>query len=311
MIPPFAGEVLSLPTPLPRCYAAAMINLLLVAVALAAQDPVKGTTPREFKASDGGTLKYRYAAPDAAGKKIPLVLFLHGAGERGDDNRKQVVHGIREFLKRMEKNPCHLVVPQCPTGGWWSSRGGKTSGAMAQALELVDSLVKAGGVDEKRIYVTGLSMGGYGTWSALVERPKFFAAGVPICGGGDPSKAGVIAKIPQWVFHGDADKAVNVDKSRTMVAALKKAGGEPKYTEYPGVGHDSWVNAYAEARLTGRAGQTPSSSSSAFLRIFPWVSTPATPPSRTRIAWGDWWITFNRSATASETSRWARRSSST
>ena len=116
-------------------------------------------------------------------------------------------------------------------------------------LELVAAMPKEYSIDPQRIYLTGLSMGGYGTWDLLARKPDLFAAGVPVCGGGDESTAGKIAKIPIRVFHGDLDSAVPVSRSRTMVEALKKAGGHPKYTEYPGVGHNSWDKAYADPKL--------------------------------------------------------------
>ena len=112
---------------------------------------------------------------------------------------------------------------------------------MKLVFELADTMVKDSAVNSNRIMITGLSMGGYGTWDALARRPDFFAAGLPICGGGDPKTAGKFAKVPVWCFHGDNDKAVPVKRSRDMIEALKAAGGEPKYTEYPGVGHDSWT----------------------------------------------------------------------
>ena len=104
-------------------------------------------------------------------------------------------------------------------------------------------------IDPQRIYLTGLSMGGYGTWDLLARKPDLFAAGVPVCGGGDESTAEKFAKVPVWVFHGDKDTAVPVGRSRTMVEALKKAGGHPKYTEYAGVGHNPWDKAYADPKL--------------------------------------------------------------
>jgi predicted peptidase len=234
-----------------------MIALGLVALLTMTQDPVQGTEAKTFKGADGGTLLYRIHAPKGKEGKLPLVLFLHGAGERGDDNAAQVKHGIKQFLARQEKYPCVLVVPQCPKGQSWAAirRGAsptqeeKSSGPMTLTIELVDSLRKELPVDPARLYVTGLSMGGYGTWDLLMRKPAMFAAGVPVCGGGDVSKAATIAKIPQWVFHGDQDKAVPVDYSRKMVEAMKAAGGEPKYTEYPGVGHNSWDNAYADDAL--------------------------------------------------------------
>jgi predicted peptidase len=232
---------------------------MLAALALAtvlAQDPVQGTDPKVFKNAAGAELRYRIHVSKAKeGEKLPLVLFLHGAGERGDDNAAQVKHGIKQFLAREAKYPCILVVPQCPKGVWWANRGGKAPADAkapepgALAIELVESLAKEHGADLKRLYITGLSMGGFGTWELIARHPERFAAAVPICGGGDVSRAAVIAKIPQWIFHGDKDTAVKVDESRKMVEAMKSAGGSPKYTEYPGVGHNSWDNAYADDAL--------------------------------------------------------------
>ncbi|MCA9047007.1 MAG: prolyl oligopeptidase family serine peptidase, partial [Planctomycetaceae bacterium] len=116
-------------------------------------------------------------------------------------------------------------------------------------LELLDQLIKTHAIDEDRIYVMGLSMGGYGTWDLLARHPEKFAAGVPICGGGDEKQAAKIKEMPIWVFHGDADTAVKVERSRNMVAAIKEAGGKPKYTEYPGVGHNSWTPAINEPEI--------------------------------------------------------------
>lgn len=217
---------------------------------------------KAFKGSDGKSLNYRFLAPEKveSGKTYPLVIFLHGAGERGDDNTKQMVHGVADFVKpeSRAKYPCFLIAPQCPTGKRWAEvdwsaakhdmppEPGET---MALLLGLIDSLVKDLPIDKKRIYVTGLSMGGYGTWDILARRPDFFAAGMPICGGADEKTAPRIVKIPVWVFHGDKDTAVKVERSRNMVEALKKAGGMPKYTEYPGVGHNSWTQTYANPEV--------------------------------------------------------------
>src|SRR5207244_7702516 len=111
------------------------------------------------------------------------------------------------------------------------------------------ALQKEFSIDPKRLYITGLSMGGYGTWDLISRHPELFAAAAPICGGGDEDQAEKIAKLPIWIFHGAKDQAVPVERSRNMVTALKKAGGEPKYTEYPDVGHDSWVRAYKDPEL--------------------------------------------------------------
>lgn len=220
------------------------MTLLLLTLAL--QDG----EAKEFKG-----LKYRIYAPAGVAGKIPLVLFLHGAGERGGDNVAQAKHGVKGFLAQQAKHPHILLAPQCPANQKWNdvnwgaathTTPEKPSAPMALVIELVDELLKTGPVDPQRVYVTGLSMGGYGTWDLLVRRPELFAAGAPVCGGGDEAAAAKIAKIPQWIFHGDKDGVVKPERSRNMVEALKKAGGEPKYSEYPGVGHNAWDKAYAD-----------------------------------------------------------------
>lgn len=217
---------------------------------------------RTFEDDKGGKLLYRLMKPEKidAEKKYPLVIFLHGAGERGDDNTKQLVHGIKEFAKdeNRKKYPCFLIAPQCPSNQSWASirrtnnspeLAAEASAPLRLTLGLIDSLLKESPIDPDRIYITGLSMGGYGTWDALARRPDFFAAAAPVCGGGDVKIAEKIKNVPIWVFHGDKDTAVPVARSREMVEALRKAGGEPGYTEYPGVAHDSWNPAYADAQL--------------------------------------------------------------
>jgi predicted peptidase len=233
--------------------------LLMLAAVASAQ------APKEFRAlldkktftNDAGSLPYRLLKPEApeADKKYPLVLFLHGAGERGDDNEAQLVHGVAEFCtpENRKKYPCFLVAPQCPKEQKWadvdwgaeSHRISKEPSKPGKlVLELIAQLQKDLPIDGKRIYLTGLSMGGYGTWDLLCRHPELFAAAVPICGGGDEMQAAKIAKLPIWVFHGALDGAVKVSRSRNMVAALEKAGGHPLYTEYPDEGHASWVPAY-------------------------------------------------------------------
>ncbi len=214
--------------------------------------------PREYAGGDQEVLKYRLLKPanfDSA-KKYPLVIFLHGAGERGDDNVAQLKHCMSELCtpQRREKYACYVIAPQCPKEQkWvdvdWSAPKPTYPSGMSRSLtltfEVVDAMLEDAAIDKNRIYISGLSMGGYGTWDALRQRPDFFAAAVPICGGGNTAAAADFCKVPIWCFHGDDDKAVNVEKSRDMVAALKAAGGTPRYTEYPGVGHDSWTETYA------------------------------------------------------------------
>lgn len=216
-------------------------------------DPVKETQPKTHT-SGGATLQYREYRADTK-EAIPLVIFLHGAGERGADNTVQVKHGVADLIRlsREKNQPIHLLAPQCPTGKKWCevdwsapthATPDKPSESAGLLLEVVDQLVKDKAVDTSRIYLTGLSMGGYGTWDLLIRRPNFFAAGIPICGGGDETRAAEIKGIPLWVVHGDKDGAVPVARSRNMVAALKKAGGTPIYTEVAGGGHDVWTQTY-------------------------------------------------------------------
>jgi len=225
---------------------------------------------RVFRNAEGETLSYRLFVPKDydAKKKYPLILFLHGAGERGDDNERQLVHAqVLRFVsdEAAKKQPCFLVAPQCPKDGWWADLPGrrakkpegakkpeaakKSSSPMKLTLALLDSLDKEYSIDPDRRYVTGLSMGGFGSFGLCLARPDYFAAAVPICGGTDASKAKEMAKVAFWVFHGGADPVVKPELSRDAVKALKEAGATVKYTEYPGVGHDSWSKAYNEPEL--------------------------------------------------------------
>ncbi len=222
------------------------------------EDPAELFEPREYAAEGGKVLKYRLLKPldfDPQ-KKYPLVIFLHGAGERGEDNLVQLVHGMRDFckLERRQANPCYVLAPQCPKNEKWADIDWTQEGvvlpeaissSLGLTLEVVDAMLNDAAVDKNRIYITGLSMGGYGTWDALARRPDFFAAALPICGGGDPKTAEKIKHVPIACFHGSDDEAVKPENSRVMIEALKGVGGNPLYTEYAGVGHDSWTETYA------------------------------------------------------------------
>src|SRR5262245_50942367 len=214
---------------------------------------------RMFKDAAGKELPYRLLYPREIkpGEKYPLVLFFHGAGECGTDNEKQLVHAMNDFAsdENMAKYPAFVVAPQCPEGKQWvdtpwtadsHTMKEKPTEALRQSLELVDSLAKRLPVDNKRLYVTGLSMGGFGVWDAIQRHPDRFAATVIVCGGGDPAYAPQIKHVPIWVFHGDSDPTVKPMRSREMIEAIKKAGGNPKYTEYEKTGHDSWTRTYAD-----------------------------------------------------------------
>ncbi|MBC8011551.1 MAG: prolyl oligopeptidase family serine peptidase [Burkholderiales bacterium] len=215
---------------------------------------------RVFEDGAGGQLPYQLLSPvdSRPGQKYPLVMFFHGAGERGADNQKQLKHGARSFLKAQQEFPCYVLVPQCPAGSQWVNMSwGAASGvqpaapaeSMRLALALLDTLEKQLPVDGDRIYVTGISMGGYATWDVITRFPERFAAAVPVCGGGDEAVAARAKGVPLWAFHSDDDNVVKVIRSRNMIAALRAAGGSPHYTEYHGLFHEAWNGTYAEPGL--------------------------------------------------------------
>lgn len=192
---------------------------------------------------DGQSYPYVVYVPRNYDKnqKWPVILFLHGAGERGDDGLKQSEVGLgRAVRMHPERFPALVVMPQCPEKQWWDAKGAKA------ALKALDEVVDKYSGDRSRLYLTGLSMGGYGSWTIASDKPEMFAAVAPICGGGDPkAMAERLKGLPLWVFHGDADPAVPVARSREMVEAIKSAGSTViKYTEMPGVQHNSWDAAY-------------------------------------------------------------------
>jgi len=225
-------------------------------------DDLKGLyKAREFSGKDGGKLLVRLMQPKDydAKQKYPLVLVLHGAGGRGDDNWGQIKDQPLPFQQLASdemraKHPCFVVAPQCPRGKQWVNwpwgKGSYSQDAVVvspelkRTLEVLDAVVKEFSIDGDRVVVTGLSMGGYGCWDIILREPTRFAAAVPICGAGDPSRAATVQHVAVWAFHGDKDGVVPVRGSREMVAALRKAGGEPRYHELPGVGHFAWIPAY-------------------------------------------------------------------
>jgi predicted peptidase len=221
--------------------AAVLVLVPLAARSRAAAEPTKGFLNRVHKDADGKEAKYVLFVPhDYTGDKAyPVILFLHGAGERTNGKKQPVEVGIGTAVKKRENNfPCLVIIPQAQKTWQASSPDAK------RALDILAEVEKEYQIDDKRVYLTGLSMGGMGTWSLAVAHPDKWAAIVPICGRGDTSKAAKIKDLPCWCFHGDADRAVDVEGSRKMIAAIKEAGGNPKYTEYPGVGHNSWDKAY-------------------------------------------------------------------
>jgi predicted peptidase len=216
-------------------------------MARAADKDEHGFLDRVFKDADGTEAKYVLFVPhDYKGKKaFPTILFLHGAGETGTDGQKQARTGLGNAIRKQEQTFGFIAIfPQSQKRTWQAD-----SDDGQRAMKILAQVQKTYKVDAKRLYLTGLSMGGFGTWSLAVRYPTKWAAIVPVCGGGDPSQAATIKHIPCWCFHGDADMAVKVDKSREMIKALKAAGGKPKYDEYPGVGHNSWDKAYGNPEL--------------------------------------------------------------
>ncbi|WP_255474094.1 dienelactone hydrolase family protein [Pontibacter qinzhouensis] len=226
---------------------------------------------RKYFQTATDTLPYRILYPENfnPSKKYPLILVLHGAGERGNNNESQLVHGAKMFLELdyRQQFPAIVVFPQCPKDSYWSNvnivtdEAGNRSfnfreekeeptNAMQALLGLLNELEESGTIDKKRMYLGGLSMGGMGTFELLRRKPKTFAAAFPICGGGHPAGAKEYAeRLPLWVFHGEVDGIVPVEKSQIMVDAIRAAGGDVKFTVYPGVNHNSWDYAFKEPEL--------------------------------------------------------------
>ncbi|MBI1342056.1 MAG: prolyl oligopeptidase family serine peptidase [Terrimonas sp.] len=216
-----------------------------------------------FKSDKGDSLLYRQLYPDANPmRKYPLVIFLHGSGERGNDNEAQLKWGVSNFAsdRMMILHPAIVIAPQCPKGMSWSNfssnresidmvLGTAPTKPMELLANLIRKLIKTLPVDSNRIYITGLSMGGFGTFDAIERYPHLFAAAVPVCGGGDVSRAASIASIPIWIFHGAEDPAVDPAHAREMYQALTKAGAHPGLTVYPEVGHFSWLGAYSDEMM--------------------------------------------------------------
>ncbi len=228
---------------------------LILAAKLSAQQGIHEmkSDSLPWTASHSGDMKFEYYLPkgyDAKdAKRWPLMLFLHGAGERGDNVQQVEVHGPLKYIKAGHDLPFIIVAPQCATDHLWNSDS---------LLLLLAHAEKTFNVDEKRVYLAGLSMGGYGTWKLGLCYPEKFAAIVPISGGGDlldiilvtPEHAAALKTLPVWAFHGAKDPVVPVDESERTVACLKKFGGqEVKLTIYPEAMHDAWTETFNNPEL--------------------------------------------------------------
>lgn len=199
-----------------------------------------GTT-RQRNRETRPPLHYRLSHPigDSPNGKFPLLVFLHGSGERGSDNESQLI-GLPEQMVAeswRRRFPCYLLAPQCPFNASWSDFND-------ELIDIIRDLSQKHPVDPGRAYLTGLSMGGFGCWSLAEQEPQLFAAVVPICGGGAVAHANRLVNTPIWAVHGEADRTVPVLRSREMINAVRQAGGSPEYTELKNVGHDSWTQAY-------------------------------------------------------------------
>jgi predicted peptidase len=191
------------------------------------------------------SLKYLLYLPKDYGQKEqkwPFMLFLHGAGERGDDLDLVKKHGPPKLVEQGKEFPFIIVSPQCPAGTWWTEE-------MDALMALLDDVQSKYAVDPNRVYLTGLSMGGYGSWALACRHPERFAAVAPICGGGERYLANKLKDVPVWAFHGAKDPVVPLRESQEMVDALKRAGGEVQLTVYPEAEHDCWTVTYDNPKL--------------------------------------------------------------
>lgn len=241
-----------------------LITLLVAVLTLTtvkAQDAYSAYEKKVYVSAQGDTLRYRFLRPEQekAGEKYPLVLFLHGAGERGNDNQKQLTHGGQMWLNPVnrEEHPTFVLMPQCPEDGYWAYNARPESFVPAEMpvqqepsrvfrtlKALLDSCLSMPQVDKDRVYIMGLSMGGMGTYDMVARYPELFAAAIPICGTVNPSRLAVAKDVKFRIFHGDADNVVTVEGSRQAYKALKAAGADVEYIEFPGVTHGSWNPAF-------------------------------------------------------------------
>ena len=244
-----------------------LITFLMFCVSVNAQN--MNLYEKHWFVRNGDSLPYRLLLPENydASKKYPLIFFMHGAGERGNDNEKQLTHGAKLFLKDdVRKNyPAIVVFPQCPENSFWSNVSFRADSignrnfvynaeseptiAMKMANGLLHQIIKTFPIQKKQVYVGGLSMGGMGTFEIVYRNPKLFAAAIPICGGGDPAIATNVRKTSWWVFHGAKDDVVPPANSHIMVTALKAAKATVTFTLYPNANHNSWDAAFAEPAL--------------------------------------------------------------
>jgi predicted peptidase len=248
-------------------YLCSLLLALLSWTTTHAQDLRAYTADTYIRAKD--TLNYRMLLPQNfdPSKSYPLLIFLHGVGERGADNEAQLKNGGAVFLKdNFRKNfPCIVIFPQCPKDSFWSNtlirkdsagknewiflKGGNPSGAMHALLGMINTFIKKPYVNKNQVYAGGLSMGGMGTYELLRRKPKIFAAAFVICGGDNVDNVNKYRQIPLWIFHGVKDETVKLQYAQAIAAELKLTGREVKFTQYAWLAHNSWDAALAEPAL--------------------------------------------------------------
>lgn len=237
-----------------------LLTLIILSCAIASY----GQEKYEYNvhvSADGDSLRYRYLEPESRSKnrKYPLVIFLHGAGERGSDNEIQLMHGSQMFLNPVNRSkyPAFVLFPQCPRDGYWaySQRPASLMNIKAETempplfkavKELIDSYLARPEVDKRRVYIIGLSMGAMGTYDLVIRFPEIFAAAIPICGIVDHNRLTTVKDVSFRIFHGDADPTVPVEGSRNAYTALINAGVKAELYEFPGCGHLSWNPAFSK-----------------------------------------------------------------
>lgn len=224
-----------------------------------AQDDHNGFTAGTFTDEHGKTLPYRLFVPKNYDKKrkYPLVLWMHGGAGRGTDNLRQISGGNRvgssiwTTTENQAKNPAFVLAAQLPRDGRRARDGSLAERVrnLKNIVKLIESLKKTYSIDPDRIYVTGQSFGGYGSWWMIANNPGMFAAAIPICGWGNPGKASSMKGVAIWAFHGERDRVIPVGRSREIIKAIEKIGGTPKYTEYEDLGHSIWNRVFANQEL--------------------------------------------------------------
>jgi predicted peptidase len=226
---------------------------LALASATGCGGPKTGFRERVFRGGEGAAARYEVFVPHgySPDRPVPVILFLHGGGEAGTDGHRQTEVGLGPAVRAREATfPFLVVFPQArenvpATFGSWVP--GQPDGD--RALAILDEVQRAYRTDPARVYLTGISVGGFGVWQMAARFPERWAAIVPVCGRSPRARAAILKDLPCWCFHGADDGVVSVEESREMVEALRQVGGQPRYTEYPAIGHDCWDRAYATDEL--------------------------------------------------------------